>query len=55
MINSFVLLAQASLTASRTFLQQLVACLNVTLDAEDLLSAQTKKVHSINYGSRTSS
>ena len=33
-MNSFVLLAYASLTASRTLLQQLLACLNFTLDSE---------------------
>ena len=33
-INSFVLLAYASLAASRTLLQQLLACLNFTLDSE---------------------
>ena len=35
-MNSFVLLAYASLAASRTLLQQLLACLNFTLDSEDL-------------------
>ena len=35
MMNS-VLLAYASLVASRTLLQQLLACLNFTLDSEDL-------------------
>ena len=34
--DSFVLLAYASLAASRTLLQQLLACLNFTLDSEDL-------------------
>ena len=34
--NSFVSLAYASLTASRTLLQQLLACLNFTLESEDL-------------------
>ena len=33
---SFVLLAYASLAASRTLFQQLLACLNCTLDSEDL-------------------
>ena len=32
----FVLLAYASLTASRTLLQQLLACPNFTLDSEDV-------------------
>ena len=31
-MDSFVLLAYASLAASRTFLQQLLACLNLTLE-----------------------
>ena len=35
-MDSFVLLAYASLPASRTLLQQLLACLNFTLDSEDL-------------------
>ena len=35
-MNSFVLVAYASLAASGTILQQLLACLNFTLDSEDL-------------------
>ena len=35
-MDSFVLVAYASLVASRTLLQQLLACLNFTLDLEDL-------------------
>ena len=35
-IDSFVLLANASLATSRTLLQQLLACLNFTLDSEEL-------------------
>ena len=35
-MDSFVLLAYASLAASRTFLQQLLACLNFTLDSDYL-------------------
>ena len=35
-MDSFVLLAYASLAASRTFLQQLLACLNFSLESEDL-------------------
>ena len=35
-MNSFVLLAYPSLAASRTLFQQLLACLNFTLDSEDL-------------------
>ena len=51
-MNSFALLAYESLTASKTFLQQLLACLNLTL----IHSVGTnKKAISINYGSSTSS
>ena len=35
-IDSFVLLAYAILAASRTLLQRLLACLNITLESEDL-------------------
>ena len=35
-IDYFILLAYASLTASRTLLQRLLACLNFSLDSEDL-------------------
>ena len=35
-MDSFVLLADASLAASRTLLQQLLTCLYFTLDSEDL-------------------
>ena len=35
-MDSLVLVAYASLAASRTLLQQLLACLNFTLDSEDL-------------------
>ena len=35
-MDSFVLVAYASLAASRILLQQLLACLNFTLDSEDL-------------------
>ena len=34
-MDSFVLLAYANLAASRTLLQQLLACLNFTLESED--------------------
>ena len=54
-MNSFVLLAYASLAASRTLLQWLLACLNFTLESEDFLLVQSKKVISMNYGSSTSS
>ena len=36
LMDSFVLLAYASLVASRTLLQQLLACLNCTLESEGL-------------------
>ena len=35
-MDSFVLLAYPSLAASRALLQQLLACLNFTLESEDL-------------------
>ena len=35
-IDSFVLLAYTSFAASRTLLQRLLACLNFTLELEDL-------------------
>ena len=35
-MDSFVLVAYASLAASRTLLQRLLACLNFTLESEDL-------------------
>ena len=35
-MDSFILLAYASLAASRTLLQRLLACLNFTLESEDL-------------------
>ena len=35
-MGSFVLVAYANLAASRTLLQRLLACLNFTLDSEDL-------------------
>ena len=34
-MDSFVLLAYASLAASRTLLQRLIACLNFTLESKD--------------------
>ena len=51
-MDSFVLLAYASFTASRTFLQQLLACLNFRI-RRFILLLQTKKVISMNYGSST--
>ena len=35
-MDSFVLLVYASLAALRTLLQQLLACLNLALESEDL-------------------
>ena len=43
MVDSFVLLAYASLTASRTLLQQLLARMNFTLDLEDLFCCYKRK------------
>ena len=55
-MDYFVLLAYASLAASRTLLQRLLACLNFTLESEDFfLWYKRKKVISMNYGSSTSS
>ena len=42
-MDSFFLVAYASLAASRTLLQQLLACLNFTLDSEDLLCWYKRK------------
>ena len=42
-MHSFVLLAYASLAALRTLLQQLLACLNFTLDSEDLFCWYKRK------------
>ena len=36
-MDSFVLVAYATLATSRTLLQRLLACLNFSLDSEDLL------------------
>ena len=49
-MDSFILLGYASLAASRTLSQQLLACLNLFI-----LLVQTKKVISVGYGSCTSS
>ena len=43
MMDSFVLVAYASLAASRTLLQRLLACLNFTLDSEDLFCWYKRK------------
>ena len=53
-VMDFVLLAYAKVAASRTPFQRLLACLNFTLESEDLF-AQTKKVISMNYSSSISS
>ena len=42
-MDSFVLVAYASLAASRTLLQRLLACLNFTLDSEDLFCWYKRK------------
>ena len=46
-IDPFALLAYASLAASRSLLQWLLACLNFNLDSEDLV--QTKNMIAMNY------
>ena len=49
-MDFFVLLAYASLAASRTLLQRVIVCLNFTLDSEDLsFLVQMKKIISMNY------
>ena len=51
----FALLANASLAVLRTLLKQLLACLNFTLESEDLYFwYKQKKVISMNYGSSRS-
>ena len=47
-LKSFVLLAYASLAASKTLLPQLLACLNFTLEAEDFQKS-SKMVFGWNY------
>ena len=42
-MDSFVLVAYASLAASRTLLQRLLACLNFPLDSEDLFCWYKRK------------
>ena len=42
-MDPFVLLAYVSLAASRTLLQQLLACLKFTLDLEDLFCCHKRK------------
>ena len=53
-MDSFLLLAYVSLAASRTLLQQLLACLKFTLNWEDLFCWYKQKNNSTNYGSSTS-
>ena len=52
-MDSFVLVAYATLAASRTLLQRLLACLNFRF-RRFILLVQMKKVISMNYGSSTS-
>ena len=54
-MDSFVLLAYASFTASRTFLQQLLACLNFRIRRFILLLQTKKWFISMNYDSSRSS
>ena len=56
-MDPFVLLAYANLAASRTLLQQLLACLNLTLNLnqKNYSVGTNKKVISMNYDSSTSS
>ena len=42
-MDSFVLVAHASLAAARTLLQQLLACLNFTLDSENFFCWSKRK------------
>ena len=42
-MDSFILVACASLAASRNLLQRLLACLNLTLDSEDLFCWYKRK------------
>ena len=51
-MDPFALLAYASLAASRTVSQWLLACQNFTLESQDLFCRY--KVISMNYGSSTS-
>ena len=54
MTDSSVLLSYACLADSRTLLQQLLACLNFTLDSDFYVGANKKSI-SMTYGSSTSS
>ena len=53
-MNSFVLVAYVSLAASRNLLQQLLACLNFTLDSDLLCWYKQKKKVSMSCGSSSS-
>ena len=54
-MDSFVLVAYASLAALKALLQWLLACPNFnTLDSGNILLVQVEKVISLNYGSSTS-
>ena len=54
-MDSFVVAAFASLAALTIILQRLLACLNFTLDSEDLFCwLKKKKMISMNYGISTS-
>ena len=50
LIDDFVLLEKANLAASRTLLEQLIACLNFPINAEN-----SKVVAFMSYGSNTTS
>ena len=52
-IDSFVLLAYASLAGSRTLFQRLLTCLNFTLDSEVFSVGTNEKRDFYNYGSST--
>ena len=44
MMDSFLLVAYAGLAASITFLQQLLACLNFSLDSKDLFFGTNERI-----------
>ena len=54
LLFSFVLVVYGSLAASGTLFKQLLACLNFTLDSEDLFCLCKQKNISMSYGSSTS-
>ena len=53
-MDSFVLLACTSVEAFRMLLEQLLACLNLSLDSEDLFCWYKQKSDFYNYGGSTS-